>query len=265
MYKLHALHKKSGYIAAVEFRETTDSEGHADWEMLYTPGRRAKAEFRVFNEPGSAVGKKRRQPKQLALPAITTEPESPPAATIHDEEQELEPLVTKLISFHIAEATARELIRDYRKSVELQLRAVPHRNLNKIKDLTSWLIRAIKENYQLPEPIIAAQEKEEEVKKSVAKKEAELARHKRREALQPAYFDFLRGRAGKLESEQPEAYSAFLAKAAQERREIEHNRVFKPHLKERLLTDFDHEEEHLTRLQRFFQKPTFDEWDKSNS
>lgn len=265
MYKLHAPHKKSGYISAVEFRETTNSEGHADWEMLYTPGRRAKAEFRVFNEPGSAVGKKRRQPKPLALPATTTEPEPPPAATIHEAEQELEPLVTKLISFHIAEATARELIRDYRKSVELQLRAVPHRNLNKIKDLASWLIRAIKENYQLPEPIIVAQEKEEEVKKSVAKKEAELARHKRREALQPSYFDFLRGRAGKLESEQPEAYSAFLAKAAEQRREIETNRVFKPALKKQLLTDFDHEEEHLTRLQRFFHEPTFDEWDKSNS
>jgi hypothetical protein len=107
--------------------------------------------------------------------------------------------------------------------------------------------------------------KEEEVKKSVAKKEAELARHKRRETLQPAYFDFLKGRAGKIETEQPEAYRAFLTQAAEQRREIEHNRVFKPHLKERLLTDFDHEEEHLTRLQRFFHEPTFDEWDKSNS
>jgi len=75
----------------------------------------------------------------------------------------------------------------------------------------------------------------------------------------------LRDRAGKIETKQPEAYSAFLAKAAQERREIETNRVFKPHLKERLLTDFDHEEEHLTRLQRFFHELTFDEWDKSNS
>jgi hypothetical protein len=83
---------------------------------------------------------------------------------------------------------------------------------------------------------------------------------KRREALQPAYFDFLKGRAGKLESEQPEAYSAFLANAAEQRREIETNRVFKPHLKERLLADFDHEEEHLKRLQIFFQEPTLDEW-----
>lgn len=260
MYKLHALHKKSGYIAAVEFRETTDSEGHADWEMLYTPGRRAKAEFRVFNEPGSAVGKKRKQPKQLALPTATTEPEPPLAAAIREAAVEDEPLVTKLQSFHVAEATAKELVRDYRKSVELQLRAVPHRNLNKIKDLASWLIHAIKENYQLPEPIIESLAKEEEVRKATAKRDTELARHKRRDALQPLYLDFLKGRAGQIKTEQPEAYSAFLAKATVERCEIETSRVFKPHLKERLLADFDHEEEHLKRLQIFFREPTLDEW-----
>jgi hypothetical protein len=42
MYKVHAPHKKSGYITTVEFKETTDGDGRADWEMLYTPGRRAK-------------------------------------------------------------------------------------------------------------------------------------------------------------------------------------------------------------------------------
>ncbi len=31
-------------------------------------------------------------------------------------------------------------------------------------------------------------------------------------------------------------------------------------LKKRLLTDFDHEEEHLKRLQIYFQELTFDEW-----
>ena len=31
MYKLHAPHKQSDYISAVEFRETTDGEGQPDW------------------------------------------------------------------------------------------------------------------------------------------------------------------------------------------------------------------------------------------
>ncbi len=175
MYKVHAPHKKSGYIAAVEFRETTDNEGRADWEMLYTPGRKAKAEFRAFREPSRTLGKKRKQPAQLELPAVT-EPAEPPPAAIHPAALEDEPLVTKLIGFHIAETTARELVRDYRKSVELQLRALPYRNLNKIKDLAAWLIVAIKENHQLPEAITEAQAKEEEVRKAQAKREAHEAR-----------------------------------------------------------------------------------------
>jgi hypothetical protein len=262
MYKVHAPHLKSGYLAKVEFQEQRAESGEADWMMLYTPGRRAKAEFREATKPRT-IQRPRATP-QLLPPAKIEPAEPTPSATLHEAQPELDPLVTRLVSFHIVEATARELVRDYRKSVELQLRALPHRNLNTIKDLASWLIRAIKENYQLPEPIIAAQEKEEEVKRATIKREAEVARQQRREALQPAYFDFLRGRAGNIESEQPEAYSAFLANAAEQRREIETNRVFKPHLKERLLADFDHEEEHLKRVQIFFHEPTLDEWIQLN-
>jgi hypothetical protein len=67
-----------------------------------------------------------------------------------------------------------------------------------------------------------------------------------------------------LPDEQPETYRAFLAQAAGERAEIENSRVFKSNLKEQLLTDFDHEEEHLKRLQIFFSEPSFDEWLQSN-
>jgi hypothetical protein len=263
MYKVHSPHLKSGYLAKVEIQEQRAESGEPDWIMLYTPGRRAKAEFREATKP-RAIQRPKQRPE---LPPAATEPEQPtPAREVREAEpQELNPLVTKLVSFHIAETTARELVRDYRKSVELQLRALPHRNINKIRDLASWLIVAIKENHQLPEPIIEAMAKEEEVRHAIAKREAEIERQKRREALQPAHFDFLRGRAGKIEKTQPEAYRAFLAKEAEERREIENNRVFKPKLKERLLIDFDHEEEHLKRLQIFFKEPAFDEWLELNA
>jgi hypothetical protein len=88
---------------------------------------------------------------------------------------------------------------------------------------------------------------------------------KRREALRRAYFGFLKGRAGNIETEQPEAYSAFLAKAAEERREIEANRIYKPKLKERLLSGFDHEESHLERLREYFHELTLEEWLDMNS
>lgn len=278
MYKVHAPHLKSGYLANVTFQEQRNENGELDWLMLYTPGRRAEAEFREANRKLRTLPRPSTTP--TSLPPATTEPKQParqarqfdsatdlkqPLATAtHEPDDASEQLVSELVSFHIAEATARELVRDYRKSVELQLRALPHRNTGKIKDLASWLIRAIRESYELPEQMKHTLEKEQEVKKQLAKREAEQARQRRREALQPAYYDFLRVRDGLLPDEQPEGYRAFLAKEAGERSEIENNRVYKPKLKAKLLTDFDHEDSHLDRLREYFTEPTLDEWLEQN-
>ncbi len=48
MYKLHVLHRESGYITKVDYQETTDPEGNADWEMFYTPGPKAFNEYHSF-------------------------------------------------------------------------------------------------------------------------------------------------------------------------------------------------------------------------
>jgi hypothetical protein len=267
MYKVHLPHLKSGYLAKVEFQKQHSEGGELDWIMLYTPGRRALAEFREASKKPRTL--QRPQAPKAAKPTHESPWPSPPPASnaqpettanSQDDSEQTEPLVNKLAKFHVAEATARELVRDYRKSVELQLRALPHRNTNKIKDLASWLIHAIKESYQLPEQISAALEKEEEVKKHLAKREAEQTRQQRREALQPAYYDYLRARDRQLQTNQPETYRAFLAKEAGERSEIEKNRVYQPKLKAKLLSDFDHQESHLDRLRDHFQVLTFDEW-----
>ncbi len=48
MYKLHVPHRESGYVIKVGYQETTDNEGKADWEMFYTPGPKALAEYHAF-------------------------------------------------------------------------------------------------------------------------------------------------------------------------------------------------------------------------
>jgi hypothetical protein len=48
MFKVHIPHRESGYIAKVEYQGTTDTAGQPDWEMLYTPGPKAVAEFEGF-------------------------------------------------------------------------------------------------------------------------------------------------------------------------------------------------------------------------
>ncbi len=259
MYKVHTPHLKSGYLAKVEFQEQRAESGEPDWIMFYTPGRRAKAEFREATKPRTI-----QRPKQTpaALPPATTEPEQqqPAQITREAEPQELDPLVTKLIGFHIAEATASELVRDYHKSVELQLRALPYRNLNKIKDLAAWLIVAIKENHQLPEAITEAQAKEEEVRKAQAKREAAEARQRDEEARRTAYFYFLRGRAGQTAKTQPEAYRAFLADTAAKRAGLERDPTSKGQAKKILLRMFDDEQSQLERFRDYFNEPSLDEW-----
>ncbi len=48
MYKVHQPHLASGYIAKLQFNETTDEQGKKDWTMCYVPGPKALAEYATF-------------------------------------------------------------------------------------------------------------------------------------------------------------------------------------------------------------------------
>jgi hypothetical protein len=48
MYKIHRPHVEAGYIAKLRYRQITDQGGQPDWEIFYTPGPRARAQFAYF-------------------------------------------------------------------------------------------------------------------------------------------------------------------------------------------------------------------------
>jgi hypothetical protein len=50
MYKIHKPHLDSGYLKAISVGGTVDGEGKPDWLINYTPGPKARAEFRAFTE-----------------------------------------------------------------------------------------------------------------------------------------------------------------------------------------------------------------------
>lgn len=50
MYKIHQPHVRSAYIEDVEYRNITGEDGQPDWEILYTPGKKARAEFYAFSK-----------------------------------------------------------------------------------------------------------------------------------------------------------------------------------------------------------------------
>jgi hypothetical protein len=151
MYKVHAPHRKSDYISAVEFRETVDKEGRPDWEMFYTPGRRAKAEFRAFT-----------QPKKALYTRSVSELPSPASKPPQDEEltPNVDPLVEQLLKFGVSETKARELVEIHREAAEAQIAAYPYRDGGRPKkNAAGWLVAAIERNYTLPMTYLEEQEK----------------------------------------------------------------------------------------------------------
>lgn len=155
MYKLHAPHKRSGYISAVEFRQITDGEGQPDWEMLYTPGRKARAEFRASSRRTSRAIDVRPEVKQPKLfPA--SEPPAP-----EETKPELEMLVTKLVSFNVSEKKARDLVSRKPEAVRLHISAIPYLPAGQgAKNFAGRLITAIEHDYELPQAFLEVQEQE---------------------------------------------------------------------------------------------------------
>jgi hypothetical protein len=160
MYKLHAPHRKSGYISDVEMRETRDSDGRPDWEMLYTPGRRARAEFKSFGRALRSrgvtfvVGDEADGGRQLN-PA-------PQESRRKDEKlsPNLEELVARLVGHGVSERKARELVAAKPEAVELHLRAIPYLPEGQgKKNFAGRLVKAIENDYELPRAFVEVLEK----------------------------------------------------------------------------------------------------------
>jgi hypothetical protein len=165
MYKLQSPHKKSGYISDVELRETRDADGRPDWEMFYTPGRKARAEFRSFKRsmrPGVMIVE--------GEPAGRPAPILPAAAGATDTQTlspDMESLVTALVGHKVSEKKARELVRDKPEAVRLHLRAVPYLPDGQgKKNFAGRLVTAIENDYELPPALVEVLEKERRQKTS---------------------------------------------------------------------------------------------------
>jgi hypothetical protein len=166
MYKLHAPHKKSGYISAVELRETRDVDGRPDWEMVYTPGRKARAEFRAFRRTTRTAGVSApaRPLARVTRPELPAAPQPEAAGGLSPE---FEALVAELVRHKVSEDKARELVMRKPESVGLQLRAIPYLPEGQgKKNFAGRLVKAIENDYELPWALVEAIEKEHRAKQS---------------------------------------------------------------------------------------------------
>ena len=104
MYKIHLLHRESGYIAQVDYKSVVDTENKADWEVFYTPGPKAFAEYEAFTNrqaktssetvKDSAPPNRRKASLQTTLDLALTDPT----------------LIEELTRRGITEKMARELL-----------------------------------------------------------------------------------------------------------------------------------------------------------
>lgn len=165
MNKLHAPHKKSGYIASVEFEQTLDRNGRPDWIMTYAPGEKAKEEFRTFAKRGG--------PKtieiQLPFPAL-------PAKT--ERTRHPSPLEKELIVRGVTERTAARLVEEYPANrIEAQIehfdwiKAKEPKNIDKSDG--GFLVEAIRNSYPMPNGFKTTAERNKKLAKEKLKQEQE--------------------------------------------------------------------------------------------
>jgi hypothetical protein len=197
MRKIHKPHIDSGYLRSIVFEETVDEAGLIDWVMKYTPGRKAKHEFKQFTT------KKLNTP--ISRPRLVSGPsaQSQVQGDLFTMSQEDAALLSQLCSIGIVEKKAAELVRDRRESVERELEAWSHRDKSKMKDPAAWLIKAIESgDYSQPQKV-----ETKRAQRIAAQKQQ--AREATRQRLASDYNAYLSGELDTLRTEHEEAYEVF--------------------------------------------------------
>lgn len=150
MYKVHVSHRESGYIAKIDYEETVDSDGCADWEMFYTPGPKACEEFRAFTK---RKGELKSLPSSPAKP--TASAQKPLQVRIGLSEAETA-VLHALILRGITEKKALELLADAKPGQNLaaQIEYFDHLQRcdvrQKITSPTGFLVSLIRDNTPVP-------------------------------------------------------------------------------------------------------------------
>jgi hypothetical protein len=171
MFKIHKEHRKSGYIAKIDFEQTVDTDGIPDWIMLYQPGPKARAEFRAFTKRGGPVMLEVEPFTAAPLPQLSR--------------PEPSPLVAELIGHGVTDSIARQLVAEYdeekiRQQVEI-LGWLEAKKPGKISDSAAWLVIAIKNGHATPKGFVSAAERRKQQEAKAAKEQADAADRRRKQ------------------------------------------------------------------------------------
>jgi hypothetical protein len=171
MNKVLRPHRQSGYIAKVDYQDTTDGGGRPDWFMFFMPGPKARAEYRTFAKRGG--------PNVLEIEPLDVTPALLPA----------EQTAQELMQRGVTESVASELVRDYPDDkITAQIERVDwlrERKPEKIADPAAYLVQAIKNDYAAPKGFVSQAELQRRLEARQAR-EREAAEDRRRQQQEEA-------------------------------------------------------------------------------
>ena len=191
--KIHAPHKKSGYIGRVDFQAVIDGEGQPDWIMFYAPGPKARSEYRAFAKRGG--------PTVIEVEAYPAEPAPLPLLS-HSESS---PLADKLIDNGVTPAMAAQLVREHsEEAIATQLEHLAwllEKKPEKIADPAAWLVSAVRTSHAKPKGFVpkaererrteAKRQKEHDALEAKRRKREQREREQEETALLDAYWQGL--------------------------------------------------------------------------
>jgi len=145
--------KDTGFLSDYDW----DKDTGKDWLIYYWPGERAKKEMR-------RIKKEFFKPEE-----VLSEPEESPTLT----KSQID-LVNQLVALNVSKVTAEDLVKHSdEQAIKTWIKAIHY---TKAKDKAAYLVKAIKERWQLPEEYLR---KEEEERKRKEKEKRRLAKEKK--------------------------------------------------------------------------------------
>jgi hypothetical protein len=166
-------HRAFGYVDKVEYRAIKEPGQQVDYIIRYYPGEGARESINRIR----SYRPRNKKPAQPGLPlSIEEQNKLPLVVAAHETKPELDPLMARLTAkppegFGVSQAKARELVKSNRKGVEEQIAAYPYREQQKKNtNPAGWLIKAIENDYELPQAYLEEKARAEELERSKSKR-----------------------------------------------------------------------------------------------
>lgn len=274
MYKLHAPHIQSEYLAKVEYEATTDRQGAPDWWFWYTPGRKAYAEYSAFlcrKQPRPRLTEAHRPRRSIAP---TPAGEQLPLAGVAEparEDPAYADLVARLVQSELNRSDAERFAREKPAECRRQLDYLPF--VREFKTSRgAYLRRAIEEGYGPPRGYAEHAAREAARKRRADEAARKEARQSHQKAHHGAFLAWVGERVGGLENSQPGVMTAF--REAEEKTLLGYRKTLPANSTalRAVLADFERPESRLDRLREFLARhhpehrlPDFWEWDATDN